>query len=418
MPSETTTPKSSFDNPKSQLAPREPLTAANASIDALYLHVPFCFHKCHYCDFYSIVDGPATGDRQPAFLERLLAEITLRARQLTLRPRTIFIGGGTPTLLHVEHWQRLLEQLADMGIVNDVSEFTVEANPETVTAELMTTLRRGGVNRISMGAQSFDPALLKMLERWHDPASVARAVAITRAAGIDNINLDLIFAIPGQTQATLDADIDAALALEPEHISYYGLTYESNTAMTKRLEMGLVRAVDEDHESAMYAQVIQRLTAAGFEQYEVSNWARHAKIARDGEASSHAIDRRCQHNLLYWSNANWLGIGPAAASHLSGWRWKNQPHLGRYLDWRDEPAVEDIEHLSLQRRIGEQLMLGLRMRQGISLDWLAATLPGDDPRLAAIDELVQLAMLQRHEGHLRLTQRGLFVADAVIARLL
>ncbi len=375
-------------------------------IAGFYLHIPFCFHKCHYCDFYSLVQSPHGPDRQEAFLTRLQQEIHLLSHTLRqrARPRTIFVGGGTPTLLPPELWRRLLTTLHAALDLDALVEFTVEANPETLTAELLDTLRAGGVNRLSLGAQSFDPALLKTLERWHEPARVAQAVALARQAGFDNFNLDLIFAIPDQTLELLDRDLEAALALAPTHVSCYGLTYEPNTAMTQRLKLGQFMPIDEEVERAMYARVMERLAAAGFEHYEVSNWARPG--------------RACQHNLLYWRNENWLGAGPSAASHVAGWRWKNVPHLGQYLDNAGWPPVQDVEHLDAPARAGEALMLALRLRQGAPRAWLRELLPPTDARWGEIELLVAQNLLLWADDHLRLTEQGLFVADGVIGRLL
>lgn len=410
-------------------------TSENHSLQALYIHVPFCFHKCHYCDFYSIVDDGPSGDRQEVFTDRLLRELTLRAEQLPLAPLTVFIGGGTPTLLRRELWARILARLHDLGVPRNLREWTVEANPETVTPELMTDLASAGVNRISLGAQSFQPDLLKTLERWHDPRSVARAAGMVRGAGIRNFNLDLIFAIPGQTLDTLKADIDAALALEPTHLSCYGLTYEPNTAMTKRLQLGQFKPAPEETERAMYELVLDRLAAAGFEQYEVSNFGRRAAWPSETEATALPNESspgrpplleslqagpayRCLHNLVYWTNGNWLGVGPSAASHIDGYRWKNQAHLGKYLDSASEPPIVDLEHLPPERRTGELLMLRLRLSQGAPEPWLRANLPAGDPRWERIDYLIKIGMLEWGDAHLRLTRQGLFVADAVIRELL
>ena len=374
------------------------------AIESLYLHVPFCFHKCHHCDFYSIVESPEGGDRQQDFVQRLIAELTWRAGQYELRPTTVFIGGGTPTLLRADLWRQLFAAFQRLGILERTEEFTVEANPETVTAELAEVLVSGGVNRTSIGAQSFHPALLKTLERWHEPASVAAAVKTLRSTGIANINLDLIFAIPGQTLDGLDADLDAALALRPDHLSCYGLTYEPGTAMTRRLRMGQIVPVTEEVEAAMYEHVMDRFEAAGFEHYEISNWARPG--------------RRCRHNLAYWHNRNWLGIGPSAASHISGHRWKNQPHLGQYLSAPVEPPIVDDETLPPERRVGEHLMLGLRLREGLPQTDLQVLLPAGDPRWQTLGEFVSLGLLEYTATHLRLTRRGVLVADAVLAKLL
>lgn len=378
-------------------------------IHALYLHVPFCFHKCHYCDFYSIVDDRASGDRQEVFTHRLIAELDHRSSQADFtRPATIFVGGGTPTLLRPDLWRLLLDAIWRHADRSAVAEFTVEANPETVTPELMDILVAGGVNRVSLGAQSFNPALLKTLERWHDPASVPRAVGMVRAAGITNFNLDIIFAIPGQTLDTHHADLDAVLDIAPNHISSYGLTYEPNTAMTQRLKMRQFTPIDEDTERQMYAAVIARLAAAGFIHYEISNWAR--------QSGSH--DFRCRHNLAYWTNLNWLGFGPGAASHVDGHRWKNQPHIGKYLDMRPEPPIVDQEYLPAERRAGEELMLRLRLSEGVPRGWIESRLPPADARHKKLRELVAIGMLEWAGDHLRLTPAGLFVADSVIAELL
>ncbi len=384
----------------------DPLTTHSpATIAALYAHIPFCFHKCHYCDFYSLVE-PANSphDRQKQFTHRLTSELHWRAAQTDLRPRTLFIGGGTPTLLRPPLWESLLDTLHQTRITQNVQEFTVEANPETVTPNLMTLLATAGVNRVSIGAQSFDPHLLHALERWHDPANVAHAVHTVRTAGISNINLDLIFAIPGQTLDTLHADLHAALALEPDHISFYNLTYEPNTPMTARLKNGAITPVPEHLEQQMYEYLLDELEAAGYEHYEVSNWAKPS--------------RRCKHNLSYWTNDNWLGVGPAAASHVNGHRWKNAPHLGRYLASQDQPPTADHEHLPTARSVGEQLMLRLRLIDGVPHTWLDDHLPHDDPRHGAITRFTSAELLERTDTHLRLTRRGLFVADALIQELL
>lgn len=411
--------------------------AAAARIDALYLHLPFCFHKCHYCDFYSVVDtpaprpgpsadaaspAPAAGvDRQPAFTRALVAELDAAcdaAPPPGLRPRTVFAGGGTPTFLRPALWDVLLAALHRHGTLDHAAEFTVEANPETVTPDLMRRLADGGVNRVSIGAQSFQKASLDALERWHRPESVARAVNACRDAGIDNLSLDLIFAIPGQTLAMLDDDLDRLLELEPTHLSTYGLTYEPQTPLTARLRVGRVTPIDEDTERAMYARVLERLEGAGFAHYEVSNWARDTPDDR----------YRCAHNLAYWTNANWRGLGPGAASHVNGHRWRNAPNLTRYLAHWDvgdtaappsgPPPTEDHERLAPEHRVGERLMLGLRLSDGIEHAWIKAHVPADHRRATAIEELVLIGMLERTATHLRLTRRGLFVADSVVAKLL
>lgn len=390
-----------------------PAQNLRVGIDALYMHVPFCFHKCHYCDFYSVVHPPSGGqDRQEAFTEALVGELHHQAGLFDLRPRTIFVGGGTPTLLGTSLWQRVLAAMAQTHVSAPALEFTVEANPETVAPALIELLASGGVNRLSIGAQSFQPRLLEALQRHHDPDSVPRAMATARRNGITNINLDLIFAIPGQTLQDLDADLSASLALAPTHISCYNLTYEPNTALTTKLKLGRLTAVSEAVESDMYAFIMSRLERAGYEHYEISNWAKRQTPSDAEETSPY----RCEHNLHYWRSANWIGLGPAAASHVAGSRWRNEPHLGRYIAGSPCPPTVDREQLPPQRRVGEHIMLGLRMREGIALGWLSEQ--ADDSRHRTIDEFVRLGMLERTATHLRLSHEGLFVADALIGRLL
>lgn len=403
------------------------------TIHGLYLHVPFCFHKCHYCDFYSLVEPAGKPDRQAAFTDALIAELRHNVAIYGPQPTTIFVGGGTPTLLRAELWGQLLEAMHAAGVMERVTEFTVEANPETVTPELLGVLAAGGVNRVSMGAQSFNTDQLKTLERWHDPETVPKAVAMLRDADITNFNLDLIFAIPGQTLDALDRDLNTALALGPTHLSCYSLIFEPNTPLTQKMKMGRISPVGEEIERDMYARVIERLDAAGFQHYEISNWAKKGsgsaspppsrlapKAVRppgvEGDAALPAY--ACHHNLAYWHNHNWLALGPSAASHVEGKRWKNEAHLARYLAGAPTPPTCDHEELPPRQRIGEQIMLGLRLRQGLALDWIDNHIPPADPRRDTIEEMIAIHMLERTETRLRLTHKGLFLADSVIAKLL
>ncbi len=406
---------------------------APASTCSLYLHVPFCFHKCHYCDFYSIVDDR---DRQGAFTARLIEEIRALSPHTTGRVATIFVGGGTPTLLAADLWRSLLNELKQAFQIAPGCEFTVEANPETVAepsgAALMETLAAGGVNRVSFGAQSFDARHLKTLERWHDPVNVARAVERAQAVGIDNINLDLIFGVPGQTLDEWRADLDAALSLGPTHLSCYALTYEPNTAMTKKLELGQIERTDDELEAAMFECTIDTLTGVGFEHYEVSNFAATATepssqpaIEKD-EASavlggleadgSVAAIYRCRHNLVYWTNGDWLALGPSASGHVGGVRWKNVPHLGKYLASTGGAPIVDIEQLDPAASVGEQLMMRLRLREGVPLRWVGDHV--DPRRTRVVERFVERGLLTYTDTHLKLTRRGLLVADTITGELL
>jgi len=368
-----------------------------------YLHVPFCFHKCHYCDFYSFVDAQ---DRQGAFAARLAREIEVHASLWRRPARTLFVGGGTPTLLEAGPWRTILEAVDRFLPRAADAEWTVEANPETVTDELLETLAAGGVNRISIGCQSFDPRHLRTLERHHDPASVERAVACVRRAGIARVSLDLIFGIPGQTLGDWERDLDRAIELDPGHLSCYGLMYEPNTALTERVRQGLVEPIDPDLEAAMYERLLDRLADAGFEQYEISNWA------RPGEA--------CRHNLLYWRDEEWLAFGPSASGHAGGWRWKNVPRLSSWLEHGPWSPIVDVEGRDDEMRAAEGFMLGLRLTEGIAdteVERLLALGDGGTRRRDALAAAEDDGRLERAGGRLRFTRRGRLLADTLLREL-
>ena len=377
-------------------------------VRALYIHVPFCFHKCHYCDFYSIVD---TQDRQESFVARVEAELAALSPFARAEPlKSLFVGGGTPSLLAVPLWERLLVALArefDMSqMAAGPGEFTVECNPETVSPDLMRALRRGGVNRVSIGAQSFDTRHLKTLERWHDPANVGRALDLARAAGIERHSLDLIYAVPGQTLHDWLEDLDRAIGLGTEHVSCYALTYETRTAMTARLERGQVTRADEDLEADMFLATVDRLRSAGLDRYEVSNFSKPGA--------------ECRHNLAYWRQENWLAAGPSASAHVRGHRWKN---IGRLDDYLASPPsfspITDHEGPDPKRAILERLMTGLRLREGVDAGTLLREARALDPDRS--DRLSRSAQVQSEAGRLTirdgrwsLTDAGMLVADAVI----
>lgn len=405
-----------------------PLGGVHDPVRSLYIHVPFCFHKCHYCDFYSFVDSH---DQQEAFVERLLLELAVLAPHAGPL-ETIFAGGGTPSLLRPALWARVLSclrELFDCSHMEGSGEFTVECNPETVTPELMDVLVRGGVNRVSVGAQSFWPHHLKTLERWHDPDSVGRALEIARSAGIRRRSLDLIFAIPGQTLDEWRADLDRAVALGTSHVSCYNLTYEPGTVMTRRLAQGEFEPLDDEAEAAMHALTVERLGAAGLRRYEVSNYA------RPGEESLH--------NLAYWRSRQWLAAGPSASAHVGGWRWKNVPRLRDYLESAGgggegggggpsggqmggsgfSPII-DVEPPDPARALKERLMMGIRLTAGLdAAACLAeAELVGGPSAVQALSATAHRfsgeGLLEDEPGRWRLTDAGFLMADHVAAELM
>lgn len=416
----------------------------------LYIHTPFCVHKCHYCDFYSFVD---TRDRQEAFVDRLIDELRALAPHCAALD-TIFVGGGTPSLLRIDLWQRVLLALDDLFDLSTIrrpwiaehadpwrpvscGEFTVECNPESATSDLMAALHAGGVNRVSVGAQSFIPRHLKTLERWHDPENVARAIEAARAAGIPRQSLDLIFAIPGQTLEEWDADLRRALAMNTTHLSCYNLTYEPNTAMTKRLSLGEFTPAPEELEEAMFSHTVSTLRAAGLDRYEVSNFAR-----RGGGHES-------RHNIAYWVQSPWLGAGPSASSHVvqqqhptggtggspagdalqhhttipASHRYKNIPRLSDYLDSTGLSPIVDAEGPDPLRLIREKLMMGLRLAQGLDVTTLLPDLDALSPR--AGERLRRIAAAKHALGQLivsdhrwTLTDPGFLFCDAIAADMM
>lgn len=387
------------------------LADAPATARSLYIHIPFCSHKCHYCDFYSIVD---TRDRQQAFTTRMIAE--LRALAPFAAPlETIFIGGGTPSLLRLDLWDLLLTALADAFDLSPIlradGEFTVECNPESATPDLLALLRSRGVNRVSLGAQSFHTAHLKTLERLHNPASIPRALELAAAAGIRRRSIDLIFAIPGQTLDEWTDDLDTALALGTEHISCYNLTYEPNTAMTARLHRGEFTPIDEDLEAAMFEATLDRIRARGLDRYEVSNFA------RPGEA--------CRHNLAYWRQDEWLAAGPSASAHIAGHRWKNTPRLDDYLAGNHAgfPPIVDHERPDPRRALRERIMTGVRLAEGLPreetlLAAAALDAAAHDQLQRAVDRQRRWGALAESSGRWTLTDAGFLIADAVARDLM
>jgi oxygen-independent coproporphyrinogen-3 oxidase len=388
------------------LGPTKPQPPA-IIVPGLYVHIPFCFHKCHYCDFYSITGQ--SPERMSRFVDLLLTEARTwtHADSPRPRPRTVFFGGGTPTLLPLEEMRRLLNGLRELYDFSECNEWTIEANPATVTAEYCRMLRENGVTRMSFGAQSFDRAELLMLERHHDPRDVAESAAMARAAGIGRLNVDLIYAICGQTIESWSRSLESAIALGTEHLSCYGLTFEPNTPLTMRKRQGLVRPVEEQTELDMLAHTRRRLSAAGLPAYEISNYA------KPGAA--------CRHNLLYWTGGDYLSLGPSAASHVQGWRWKNAANLGVWETAVEngESAARDVEQLSSPRRAGELAMLTLRLSRGIVYsDFDRFDIDARRAFAETVERYTAMGLLSADGSGARLTESGLKVADSLAAEFI
>ncbi len=376
----------------------------------LYVHVPFCAHKCEYCAFFSEVPRGDLIDRYVAALNR---ELELVAGDL--QPRTIYFGGGTPSLLTLRQWESLLRQMGRLNLLG-ADEFTVECNPATVSSDKARLLRDSGVNRISMGVQSLDEALLDRLGRIHSRAQVFQSFATLRAAGFDNVNLDLMFAIPGQTLAIWRATLREALALGSEHVSSYEVIYEEDTALFAQLQAGEFD-VDEDLACGMFEELVAAAVAAGHRQYEVANFARPGRAAPP-ELPDHA----CQHNVNYWRGGSFHGLGPSATGYVRGVRTRNWANTQLYCEQieRGRRAFESREELSPKARAGELLAFGLRMNAGWPCADFAA-LTGLDLRREWAEDIAWLEAQdfgQATAERLQLTPRGLRFADLVAERML
>jgi oxygen-independent coproporphyrinogen-3 oxidase len=360
----------------------------------LYVHLPFCVHRCGYCDFVTVV---GRGESHAPYVDALLAELALERELLAPRVETVFLGGGTPTFTSLPELERLLAALPR------AEEVTVEANPETVTPEVAAALRRGGVTRVSLGAQSFRPHLLEVLERRAGPDAVRRAFATLREAGFDNVSLDLLYGIPGQAAADLEDDLEEALALEPEHVSYYELEAKPGTRFAHAHGDELVRQGEamEDY----FERVVEVLGAGGYRWYETANFCRV-----DG-----GRDLRARHNLGYWLGRDYLGIGIGAVSTVAGRRWRNAPSLARYVSslGRGERPPREHESLGEDVLLRERLLLGLRLDEPLDLASVERAVDAE-----ALGRMERLGLAVHDGGMLSLTQRGRFLGGAVTVELL
>ena len=402
------------------------LNPCGPRVGSLYVHVPFCAQKCAYCAFYSEASSGGLINR---YVAALLRELELVAHDL--RPRTVFFGGGTPSLLNLRQWEKIFRAMEQWQLLG-AQEFTVECNPATVSLEKARLLRSHGVNRISMGVQSLDEALLERLGRIHTRAMVFKSFDILRQAGFENVNLDLMFAIPGQTMAIWRETLAEALSLGSEHLSGYEVIYEEDTPLFRQLKAREFDT-DEDLACAMYEELLEQAAAAGFHRYEVANFARDSRAEkgvmecwshgdRDDHHSTtpplhHSIPPlACQHNVNYWRGGAFHGLGPSATSYVCGVRTKNWSNTQLYCEQLEQGkrALEFREELAPLARAGETAAFGLRLVAGWPFgEFRRAT--GHDLREewgADMDSLVQRGWASRSPERFRLTSEGLRFADA------
>jgi oxygen-independent coproporphyrinogen III oxidase len=367
----------------------------------LYVHLPFCAHRCGYCDFVTVVGRQG---QHRAYIDAMLAELALERGVLADEVETVFLGGGTPTFTEPRELERLLAALPR------AREVTVEANPETISADVAALLRGGGVTRMSLGAQSFQPRLLELLERRAAPDDVRRAVYFLRDAGFDNISLDLVYGIPGQSAADLEADLAEALALEPEHLSCYELEAKPGTRFTVAHGDELARQADAME--GYFERVVDTLTAAGYRWYETANFC------LDGERAG-GRDLRAQHNLGYWQGRDYLGLGIGAVSTVAGERRRNLPSLPRYVAAlaAGEAPLREVEAIDGETHLRELLLLGLRLDESVAVADVRDALDAEALERLAAAGLVERSTNGRGE-ELRLTRRGRFLGGAVTAELM
>jgi len=390
---------------------------------SLYLHVPFCHVKCHYCDFTSYAGVLRL--REP-FVTALRDEIFLAGKRTQreygekVRCRTIFFGGGTPSLLTADQVALLLEAAREAFTVDADAEISLEANPGALEYNHLDELRALGVNRLSMGAQSFDAALLRWMGRIHSPEDVERAFHAARAAGFDNINLDFMYALPGQSLESWRATLERALALGPDHLSLYSLIVEEHTPLHRWVAEGKVTPPDEDLAADMYDHARDRLREAGYTHYEISNWARPG--------------RECRHNLTYWRNLPYLGLGAGAHSWYAGHRYMEAKSLREYTDRVNaaialgDPsagaslpaAITEDETISRELEMAETVMLSLRLTAGVAeADFERRYGQSLESVFAErLREARAAALVETVDGRLRLTERGLLLGNEVFAALL
>jgi oxygen-independent coproporphyrinogen III oxidase len=407
-------------------------------VESLYVHVPFCAQKCVYCAFYS---EPSGGDLINRYVAGLSRELELVAHDL--KPKTVFFGGGTPSLLNLRQWQQILRALERLNLLG-ADEFTVECNPATVSADKAKLFRDFGVNRLSMGVQSLDESLLDRLGRIHTRDMVFKSFDLLRRAGFDNLNLDLMFAIPGQTLAVWQATLAEALALGSEHLSTYEVIYEDDTPLFAQLQAGEFD-VDEELACAMYEELVARAAGAGFRQYEVANFARDGRTERDEHPTSsiqhptsnevepgddgpaiqhtgtptipHSIPAfACKHNVNYWRGGSFYGLGPSATGYVRGVRTKNRSNTQLYCEQleQEKRAVESREELPPLKRAGETAAFGLRMNVGWQFEEFQRITAFDlrQEWAAEMNQLAERGWARRDPQRFQLTPQGLRFADA------
>jgi oxygen-independent coproporphyrinogen-3 oxidase len=376
-------------------------------VASLYVHVPFCAQKCAYCAFFS---EAASGELVNRFVNALIREMEIVADDL--KPKTIFFGGGTPSLLNLRQWETILRALEKFQLLG-AEEFSVECNPATVSLDKAKLLRDFGVNRISMGVQSLDEKLLERLGRIHSREMVFKSFDILRAAGFENVNLDLMFAIPTQTMEIWRDTLNEVIAMQSEHLSSYEVIYEDDTPLFAQLQAGEF-SVDENLACEMYDELISSATRAGFQQYEIANFAKDEFKIKNSKLKIPA--RACKHNVNYWRGGNFYGLGPSATGYVRGVRTKNWANTQLYCELleKGKRAIESSEELPPLERAGETAAFGLRMNAGWPFAEFQRATNFDlrENWNSEMNELTERGWAKKSPENFQLTSQGLRFADS------
>ncbi len=370
---------------------------SETTVQHLYFHIPFCAQICPYCAFYKHTPGKLAN---AAFVEALLDEVVACSKDYEIAPKTLYFGGGTPTLLSRKHLERLLQGLHERLDLSALVEWTFEANPATYNIEKAALMCDQGVNRISLGVQSWHSETLKLLGREHSPEEAKEAFGILRNVGFDQLNVDLMFSVPNQSLEQWEVDLEQVIAMQPEHISAYNLTYEEDTDFFKQLQAGRFRE-DSDEDALQFRLAIDKLETAGYHHYEISNYARPGAESK--------------HNQAYWAGRDYLGIGPSAVSTIGLKRWKNVADTADYVrQMREEGSVgkDECEVLTPDQKRMESIALQLRTAEGVSLD--VVEMNGEVDRQMLIEE----GMITEGGGRIVLTEKGKPLADTVALELI
>ncbi|MHB1354791.1 MAG: radical SAM family heme chaperone HemW [Anaerolineae bacterium] len=389
-------------------------TTVEPRFAGLYLHMPFCKSKCAYCDFVSY---PGLESSWKMYIDCICQELELRMSswpQVTFD--TLYVGGGTPTVIPVSWLAELITRVLACVAHTEATEVTVEANPGTVTASDLSELHRAGVNRLSIGIQSWQSEELTVLGRTHSPEQALYAIQAARATGFTNINLDLMYGLPGQTMDSWRKSLQRTLMLEPEHLALYALTLDTATPLAQRVASGAVALPDDDTYADMYELAIELCDHAGYAHYELSNWALQSDGGTSSSAQPHYASR---HNLHYWHNERYLGLGAAAFSYDGVRRWGNTPQVSEYIDTINAGRLPESESetLPIKAAMGETIMLNLRLIKGLIWDVFTQRFQADarDLYRDEIAALVDQGLLVVDDMGMRLSQRALFIANRVLS---